>query len=155
MHVTARGDYALRAAIELANADGAIRTVPQLASLQHIPPRFLENILLALRRAGLLQSRRGSEGGFRLARPAHDIALADILRAVEGSLVTVRGMGPEELTYDGSAEGLRDVWLALRANIRAVLERVTLAEIASNSLPAEVRHSALMPQVGATRRTVG
>ncbi len=139
MRVTARGDYAVRAAVELAAAEGDTRKVFELAAAQDIPPRFLENILLALRRAGLVQSRRGAEGGFRLARPADQITVADVLRAVEGPLANVQGIPPDRVTYEGSALALRDVWVAVRASLRVVLERVTLAEVASGELPSEVR----------------
>lgn len=138
MRVTARGDYAVRAAVELAAAGGETRKVADLAAAQDIPPRFLENILLALRRAGLVHSRRGMDGGFRLARPAEEITLADVLRAVEGPLANVQGVSPERLSYAGSATALRDVWVAVRASLRIVLERVTLAEVAAGSLPREV-----------------
>lgn len=139
MRVTARGDYAVRAAIELAAAAGATRKVSELAEAQKIPPRFLENILLALRHAGLVQSRRGGEGGFRLARPASEITLADVLRAVEGPLANVQGVPPERVVYTGSAAALKDVWVAVRASLRLVLERVTLADVADGRLPGEVR----------------
>jgi Rrf2 family protein len=139
VRVTARGDYAVRAAVELAAADGDTRKVSELAAAQGIPPRFLENILLALRRAGLVQSRRGADGGFRLARPADQITLADVLRAVEGPLANVQGVAPDKVAYEGSALALRDVWVAVRASLRVVLERVTLAEVASGALPSEVQ----------------
>src|SRR5579884_1125703 len=138
MRVTARGDYAVRAAVELAAADGATLKVSEVADAQGIPPRFLENILLALRRAGIVQSRRGVDGGFRLARAAGEITVADVLRAVEGPLANVQGVTPEAVEYSGTSEVLRDVWVAVRASLRVVLERVTLADIVSGTLPAEV-----------------
>ena len=138
MHVTARGDYAVRAALELAAADGQTRKVADLAAAQNIPARFLENILLALRRSGLVQSRRGADGGFRLTRPPEEITLADVLRAVEGPLANVQGVAPDQLQYGGAASSLTDVWVAVRASLRVVLERVTLAEVASGSLPGDV-----------------
>ena len=124
--------------MELAAADGATRKVADIAIAQDIPPRFLENILLALRRAGLVQSRRGAEGGFRLSRSPELITLADVLRAVEGPIANVQGVSPEQVQYTGSAAALRDVWVAVRASLRVVLERVTLAEVASGSLPADI-----------------
>jgi Rrf2 family protein len=139
VRVTARADYAVRAAVELAAAQGAARKGAELAEAQEIPPRFLENILIALRHAGLVQSRRGADGGFRLARPAEDITVADVLRAVEGPLANVQGVPPERVRYAGSAAALTDVWVAVRASLRVVLERVTLADIAGGSLPSEVR----------------
>jgi Rrf2 family protein len=138
MRVTARSDYAVRAAVELAAAGGAARKVSELAAAQDIPPRFLENILLMLRRAGLVQSRRGTDGGFRLARPPHEITLANVLRAVEGPIANVQGVPPDQVVYTGSAAALRDVWVAVRASLRAVLEQVTLADIVAGSLPPEV-----------------
>ena len=146
MRVTARGDYAVRAAVELAAAGGETRKVADLAAAQGIPPRFLENILLALRRSGLVQSRRGADGGFRLARPAEEITLADVLRAVEGPLANVQGVPPERVSYTGSAAALREVWVAVRASLRVVLETVTLAEVAAGSLPREVRELIADPE---------
>jgi Rrf2 family protein len=138
MRLSARADYALRAAIELATAAGAHVTAEQLAQAQHIPGKFLEAILTQLRRAGLVRSQRGPDGGFWLARPAEDISLADIIRAIDGQLVGVRGERPENVGYIGSAEPLRSVWIALRANERAVLEEVTLAHIITGQLPDRV-----------------
>jgi Rrf2 family protein len=138
MRLSARADYALRAAVELAAADGGHVTAEQLARAQRIPGKFLEAILTQLRRAGLVRSQRGPEGGFWLARPADEIALADIIRAIDGQLVGVRGERPENLGYIGAAEPLQNVWIALRANERAILEQVTLAHIASGHLPERV-----------------
>lgn len=138
MRVTARGDYAVRAALELAAANGAPRKVSEIAAAQDIPPRFLENILIALRRAGLVRSRRGTDGGFRLSRPPEEITIASILRAVEGPIANVQGVPPDQVVYGGSAAALRDVWVAVRASLRTVLEVVTLADIVSGSLPPEV-----------------
>jgi Rrf2 family protein len=146
MRVTARGDYAVRAAVELAAANGETRKVADLASAQNIPARFLENILLALRRAGLVQSRRGADGGFRLTRAPELITVADVLRAVEGPLANVQGTSPEQVDYQGAAASLRDVWVAVRASMRVVLERVTLAEVASGSLPDEVAQLLANPE---------
>ena len=144
MYVTARADYALRATVELAAGGSAPRTVAQIAAAQNIPPRFLENILLALRHARLVDSRRGSDGGFRLARAASEISLAEILYALEGPLPSVQGVGAAELVYEGSAVALRDVWLAVSANLMAVLEHITLAEVASGALPPSI--SALLAE---------
>jgi len=138
MRLSARADYALRAAIELATADGSHVTAEQLARAQKIPGKFLEAILTQLRRAGLVRSQRGPEGGFWLARPAEDISLADIIRAIDGQLVGVRGERPENIGYIGAAEPLQSVWIALRANERAILEEVTLAHIVSGQLPDRV-----------------
>jgi Rrf2 family protein len=138
MYVTARADYGLRAAVELAGDGANARTVAQLAAAQTIPPRFLENILLILRHAGLLTSRRGTDGGFRLARPADEITLADILSALEGPLPSIHGLPAAELTYQGFATSLRDVWLAVSSNLGLVLENTTLDEVAGGRLPVEV-----------------
>ena len=136
MRVSAKADYALRAAAELAAAEGEGPVKgEQLARAQAIPPKFLENILLELRHAGLVQSQRGAEGGYWLARPAAEITLAEVIRAVEGPLANVRGTRPEALEYHGTAEPLRNVWIAVRANLRAVLEAITLADVARGELP--------------------
>ena len=137
MRTTAKADYAVRAAVELAAA-GEMITAEQIADAQRIPLNFLENILRDLRRAGLVESRRGQAGGYVLARAADAITLADVIRAVEGPLANVRGMSPETLDYSGSSEKLRDVWVALRAGVRSVLEGVTIADIARGELPAHV-----------------
>ncbi len=146
MRVTARGDYAVRVALELAAREGETRKVGELAQLQKIPPRFLENILVALRRAGLVHSRRGTEGGFWLALPAAQISVADVLRAVEGPLADIQGIPPEDVTYGGAASGLRDVWVAARAGLRAVLEQVTLVDVVEQKLPAEVAELLVDPE---------
>jgi Rrf2 family protein len=140
VNISAKSDYAVRAMLEL-SAEGGTRPVTgeSLAHAQQIPVKFLENILVDLRRAGLVASQRGADGGYRLARPANRITVADVIRAVDGPLANVRGMRPEDAEYEGAAEGLRDVWIAMRAALRSVLERVTLADLASGSLPASVR----------------
>jgi Rrf2 family protein len=139
MHVTAKADYAVRAAVELV---GSSQTSPykvdKIARAQSIPVSFLENILTQLRSSGLVRSQRGPEGGYWLARPADEVSLAHVIRAVEGPLVGVRGLRPEEVSYDGSAESLQQVWLALRANLRKVLEHVTLEDVASGELPSAI-----------------
>ena len=138
MRVTAKADYAVRAAIELAAAaDGPVKG-QAISETQGIPLRFLENILAELRHAGIVHSQRGAEGGYWLSRPATEISIADVIRAVEGPLASVRSEPPEELAYQGSALALREVWLALRTNIRAVLEQVSLADVVAGELPAEV-----------------
>jgi len=137
VRTTAKADYAVRAAVELA-AVGGLANAEQIAQAQDIPLNFLENILRDLRRAGIVESRRGQAGGYALARPADEISIAEVIRAVEGPLANVRGQAPESLAYPGAAEKLREVWVALRANIRAVLEGVTLADVARGELPARV-----------------
>ena len=135
MRVSAKVDYALRAVIELAAAgDGPVKG-ERIAQAQEIPLKFLENILGDLRQAGIVRSQRGAEGGYWLARPADEISVADVVRTVEGPIANVRGIGPESVSYSGSAERLQDVWIAVRANLRAVLERVTIADVAHGELP--------------------
>ena len=127
-------DYALRAASELAAAD-APRTVEQLSAAQHIPNKYLESILGELRRGGLLRGQRGPEGGYRLARSAAEISIADVIRALDGELANIRGSRPEDLDYSGAASALQQVWIALRASERTILEGVTLAHVSSGELP--------------------
>ena len=138
MRTTAKADYAVRAAVELAASDGSPVPADRIAEAQNIPANFLENILLDLRRAGIVESRRGAAGGYLLSKPAKQIVVADVVRAVEGPLASVRGLSPDQLDYEGSAESLRDVWVALRSAVRSVLEHVTLADIASGKLPAQI-----------------
>jgi Rrf2 family protein len=139
MHVTAKADYALRAVVELVgSSQDAPRKVDGVAKAQKIPVSFLENILTQLRSAGIVRSQRGPEGGYWLAHPPEEVNLADVIRAVEGPLVGIRGQRPEEIEYVGSAEALQQVWIALRANLRKVLEHVTLADVASGKLPKDV-----------------
>src|SRR5690349_2096579 len=145
VRVSAKADYALRAVIELAaSPDGPVKG-ERIAQAQEIPLKFLENILGDLRHAGIVRSQRGAEGGYWLARPAEEITVADIVRAVEGPIANVRGLGPEAVEYAGSAERLRDVWIAVRANLRAVLEHVTLADPARGELPGQVQELARDP----------
>ena len=134
MRLSARADYALRAAIELAAAQDGHVTAEQLALAQNIPGKFLETILTPLRRSNIVRSKRGPDGGFSLARPASEISLADIIRSVDGQILSLRGDPPEDVTYPGPAEPLRRVWIALRAFGPTVLETVTLADIVSGEL---------------------
>jgi Rrf2 family protein len=139
MHVTAKADYAVRATIELATGSQETpHKVDDVAKAQAIPLSFLENILTQLRNAGIVRSRRGADGGYWLARPAGEVTLAEVIRAVEGPLVGVRGQRPEEIEYTGSAESLQQVWIALRANLRKVLEKVSVADVAAGKLPKEI-----------------
>jgi Rrf2 family protein len=132
MRVSAKVDYGLRAMVELAAAPPGFVTSSELASAQAIPPKFLENIMLQLRHAGLVTSQRGAEGGHRLARAPEEISVADVIRALEGPIATVRGVRPDDLEYTGAASGLQDVWLRLRTSMRDVLEDTTLAAILEN-----------------------
>jgi Rrf2 family protein len=146
MRVSAKVDYAVRASVELAAASGSGPVKGErIAQSQQIPLKFLENILLDLKHAGLVQSQRGAEGGYWLAQPPDEISLADVIRAIEGPIANVRGLRPEQVEYRGSAEPLREVWIAVRANLRAVLETVTLADLSSGRLPGEVAAIAADP----------
>lgn len=142
MRLNARVDYALRAVAELAAAGGtadAPVTAERLATAQGIPPKFLESILLQLRRAGVVNSQRGPEGGYWLAKPADEISLADVIRVIDGPLANVRGQRPEQVGYQGAAEALQEVWIALRASEREILDLVTIADVARGRLPKRVR----------------
>lgn len=151
MHISARADYAVRAAVHLASVSTSPTRGEQIARDQAIPPKFLEAILTSLRDAGLVCSRRGVHGGYWLARPADAITVADVIRAVDGPLATVRGAGPEAVRYTGSAVALQQVWIATRTNLRAVLEQVTLADVATARLPAHVQELAADEQSWRTR----
>jgi Rrf2 family protein len=140
VRISAKADYAIRAAVELASvADSSPAKGEQLAAAQEIPLRFLLNILQDLKRAGIVDSQRGSEGGYRLARRPDALPLADIIRAVEGPLAQVGDARPEDLHYAGPAQALSEVWIAVRANLRAVLEVVTVADVTEGALPKTVR----------------
>ncbi|HKG35822.1 MAG TPA: Rrf2 family transcriptional regulator [Solirubrobacterales bacterium] len=149
MRITAKVDYAVRAVVEIAAAGEGPVKGERISQAQDIPLRFLENILAELRHAGLVRSQRGADGGYWLARPADEVNLADVIRAVEGQLASVRSEPPEDLDFTGSAEPLRDVWFALRANLRAVLEEVTLAQVAGRELSGAILRLA---EEGASRR---
>lgn len=138
MRLTGRIDFAIRAAVELAARQGYV-PLDAVAEAQALPTDYVRAAMRDLRRAGIVSSRRGHEGGYTLCRDAASITLADIIRAVDGPLTEVRGARPDDVSYRGAAQPLRDVWLALRANERAILEGVTLADIIDNDLPAAVR----------------
>ena len=156
MRITAKVDYAVRAAVELAahaTEHGARAPLKgdAVAGAQGLPVRFLESILSELRRSGIVGSQRGSDGGYWLARPAEDVSVADIIRAVEGPLADVHGTPPEEAEYAGPAVELQRVWIATRVALREVLEATTLADIASGSLPKDVVALAKRPDGWARR----
>lgn len=138
MHLTARADYALRATAEIAAAANGPMTAESIAQAQNIPLKFIENILSILKHAGIVRSQRGVDGGYWLARPANEITLAEVIRAVEGPLANVRGERPESTQYRGPAKSLREVWVAVRASLRTVLEEVTLDDLVKGKLPASV-----------------
>lgn len=154
VYISAKADYAARALLTLAAAGGGPLRGEELAREQGLPLKFLENTLTALRHAGVLETQRGVDGGYRLARPADQITIADIMRPLDGPLAEVRGEKPEEAVYTGPAEHLRDVWVAVRAALRLVLENVTLADIVAGELPPAVAE--LLGRPGAwERRALG
>lgn len=140
MRVSAKADYAVRAAAELAAAEkrGLPLKRDQIASAQHIPAKFLEAILLDLKHAGIIKSHRGADGGYALARPAAQVSIADVIRAVDGPMATVRGERVEQVEYTGPASSLRDVWVAVRASLRRVLESTSLEDLVEGDLPPGV-----------------
>jgi Rrf2 family protein len=135
VRVSAKVDYALRAMLELAAAAPGQVKGERLATAQGIPQKFLENILVDLRHARLVESQRGADGGYRLAVAPAEITVADVIRAVEGPIASVRGKSPDEVDYVGTAAPLRDVWIDLRAAMRGVLEQTTLADLVTRSRP--------------------
>jgi Rrf2 family protein len=137
--VTAKAEYAVRAMLELATADGGLIKGERIASSQGIPLKFLENILVDLRHADLVHAQRGAEGGYRLARGAESITLGEVIRAVEGPLASVRGEPPERMAYEGSSEHLQEVWIALRASLRSVLDDLTLAGVLAGRMPEHIK----------------
>jgi Rrf2 family protein len=151
VRVSAKADYAVRAVIELALVGEDSTTADNVAQRQQIPVQFLHKIFLELQRAGLVASQRGPEGGHWLALPPEEITVADVMRAVEGPLAAVRRTPPESLVYPDSARPLQDVWIALRTNMRAVLEGVTMADLASAQLPPGVEELAGDPESWLTR----
>ncbi|MDX6617546.1 MAG: hypothetical protein QOD60_2637 [Solirubrobacterales bacterium] len=139
MRISAKVDYAVRAAIVLAGSEeGKALKGESLADAQGIPVKFLENILGEMKHHGIVASRRGADGGYWLAKAPGDVTLAEIIRAVEGPLATVRGEAPEALSYEAAAAPLKEVWIAVRANLRGVLDRVTLADLVAGELPPDI-----------------
>jgi len=154
MRISAKADYAVRAALELADSpDGKPVKGTQLAAAQDIPLQFLEHILLDLKRAGLIQTKRGARGGYWLAEDPARVSVADVIRAVEGPLANIQDLPPEETHYGGAAERLRDVWIAVRQNLRVVLESVTLEELAAKRLPDSVTSLLDEPEAWVVRET--
>jgi Rrf2 family protein len=139
MRVSAKSDYALRALIELASRkDGAPVSAEELGRAQEIPHGFLQAILADLRRAGVVMSQRGQSGGWRMAREPETVSVADVIRAVDGPLVSVYGLRPEAVTYNESADVLQHVWIAARSSLRDVFEQVTIRSLADRKLPRAV-----------------
>ena len=151
MQIPAKADYAIRALLLLAASDHSV-SAEHLAHDQELPAKFLGAILSDLRRGGLVTSQRGPEGGFRLARPADEIMIADILRVVSGPMAGVRGMRPESLVYEGDASHIRDVWVAVRGALREVLEHVTLGQVLRGDLPVAVTRFSDDPDAWRTRQ---
>jgi Rrf2 family protein len=151
MRVSAKVDYAVRAAAELAAAEQGPVKGERLAEAQDIPLQFLEHILLELKHAGIVRARRGAKGGYWLARPADTITIADVVRAVEGPIAHVQSAPPESIEYRGNARHLQEVWIAVRASLRTVVEHVTLADLVSGELPSEVAELAASPDAWVAR----
>ena len=152
VHISAKVDYGTRALLALAER-GEPATAEALADAQGLPVRFLGAILIDLRRAGIVSSQRGAEGGYRLARGADEITVADVMRALDGPLAEVRGLRPEAAHYEGAAEHLQDVWVAVRASLRNVLERVTLDDVVTGRFPRNVAKMTEDPDAWAPRRS--
>ena len=151
MRVSAKADYAVRAAAELAAAEEGPIKGERLATAQDIPLQFLEHILLELKHQGIVRARRGAKGGYWLAKPADEITVAEIVRAVEGPIAHVQSTPPEAIEYSGNSAALQEVWIAVRASLRTVLEEVTLADLVSGELPSVVTDLAATPGAWAAR----
>ncbi|MEN3613680.1 RrF2 family transcriptional regulator [Plantactinospora sp. ZYX-F-223] len=145
MQISARGDYAVRAGLGLAAAYPALVSAQALAAEQDLPRKFLEAVLADLRRAGVVKAQRGAEGGYTLARSPREVTVGMILRAVDGPLAGIRGLRPEQTRYDGAAENLPRLWVAVRAAVRDVVDEVSLAELISGRMPAHVRKLTTRP----------
>ena len=151
VRVTAKVDYAVRALLELTGApDGPVKG-ERIAQAQDIPLKFLENILIDLRHAGIVRAQRGADGGYWLARPPTEVTVGEVIRAVEGPLASVRGEPPEDVDYHGPAEPLRTVWIAVRASLRSVVDELTLADVAADKLPARIRRLTEKPDAWSRR----
>jgi Rrf2 family protein len=151
VRVSAKTDYAVRALLELAVAEDGPVKGERLSQSQDIPLKFLENILTDLRHAGIVRAQRGAEGGYWLARPAGQVTVGEVIRAVDGPLASVRGEAPEDVAYDGAAEHLRTVWVALRASMRQVVDELTLADVVAGKLPTNVRRLTEAPDAWSRR----
>jgi Rrf2 family protein len=151
VQISARADYAVRALLVLASHDPATTKSDVLAEAQQLPKKFLEAILADCRRGGLLLSQRGADGGYRLARPPSEIAIGDVIRAVDGPLAGVRGARPETAGYAGEAQHLQTVWVAVRASVRSVLDEVTLADVLAGELPEHVVALSTGPEAWSSR----
>ncbi len=151
MQISARGDYAVRAALSLAAAYPSLLSTQTIAAEQDMPRKFLEAILSDLRRAGIVRAQRGAEGGYVLAQSPREVTIGAVLRAVEGPLAGVRGLRPEETHYDGVAQHLPGFWVAVRASLRRVVDEVSLADVVNGRLPAHVRRLTALPDAWEAR----
>lgn len=151
MKVSAKSDYAVRALLELAQADEGPVKGERIAQAQEIPLKFLENILIDLRHAGIVRSQRGAEGGYWLARDAREVSIGEVIRAADGPLAAVRGEAPEDLDYDGAAGHLQPVWIAVRASLRSVVDELTLADVVAGRMPAHIRRLTDAPDAWSRR----
>ena len=151
VRVTAKVDYAVRALLELTEAEEGPVKGERIAQAQGIPLKFLENILIDLRHAGIVRAQRGADGGYWLARPAADVTIGEVIRAVEGPLASVRGEPPEDVEYRGAAEHLKTVWIAVRASLRSVVDELTLADVAVDRMPSRIRRLTEQPDAWSRR----
>ncbi|HEV2360726.1 MAG TPA: Rrf2 family transcriptional regulator [Acidimicrobiales bacterium] len=151
MHISAKVDYALRALVTLAASEPDGRTADQLADSQGLPVRFLRSILDDLRRARIVTSQRGTDGGYHLARPASEITIGEVVRRLDGPLADIRGMRPESATYEGPAVHLQEVWVAVRACLRDVVDKVTIADVTTGNLPKQVKTLLAKPDAWQSR----
>ncbi|MEV1290165.1 Rrf2 family transcriptional regulator [Micromonospora sp. NPDC049679] len=151
MQISARGDYAVRAALSLASAYPSLMSAQAIALDQDMPRKFLEAVLADLRRAGIVRAQRGAEGGYTLSQPPRDVMIGAILRAVDGPLAGVRGLRPEQTRYEGAAENLPRLWVAVRAAVREVVDEVSLAELVSGRMPAHIRKLTARPDAWESR----
>ena len=145
MEISAKVDYAIRALLSLAQRAPELTTIDIVIGEQNLPRKFVEAILSDLRRADIVRSQRGAHGGYALARPAEEITLGSVFRAVDGRLAEVRGLRPDQTSYTGVAQHLPDVWVAVRASLRSVLDETTVAQVLSGDLPAHVRRMVAEP----------
>jgi Rrf2 family protein len=145
VQISARGDYAVRAALSLAAAYPSLMSAAAVAADQDMPRKFLEAVLADLRRAGIIRAQRGAEGGYTLAQPPREVTVGMILRAVDGPLAGVRGLRPEQTRYEGAAHNLPDLWIAVRAAVRDVVDEVSLAELVSGKMPSHVKRLTTRP----------
>jgi Rrf2 family protein len=151
VEISAKSDYAVRALLELAERAPALVKIDQIISDQKLPRKFVEAILGDLRRAGLVRSMRGADGGYALARPASEISIGAVIRAVDGPLAEVRGLRPDEMEYTGLATHLPSLWVAVRASLRRVLDETSIAQLLSGKLPPHVKKLVDDPESWARR----